>query len=114
MEEVQKCSIFGKLSVVKGEAGESVPTKLQAGLRRNPGFSTFSSVCQVLNGDNVNPPEGIAPEKIPLLKYAPVPSCDVESSFYQIKENECPQKIWKGFPRALCIEITKIVPKGCK
>jgi hypothetical protein len=66
---------------VKGEAGESVSTKLQAVLRRNPGFSTFTSVCQVLNGEDVDPPEDIAAEKIPLLNYAPVTSCDVESSF---------------------------------
>jgi hypothetical protein len=57
-----------KLSVVKWEAGESVSTKLQGVLERNPGFSAFTSVCQVLNGDYVDPPEDIAPEKIPLLK----------------------------------------------
>jgi hypothetical protein len=33
-----------KLSVVKGEAGESVSTKMQAVLKRNSGFSTFISV----------------------------------------------------------------------
>jgi hypothetical protein len=55
------------LSVVKGEAGESVSTKLQAVSKRNPGFSTFTSVCQVLNGDDVDSPEDIAPEKISLL-----------------------------------------------
>jgi hypothetical protein len=33
-----------KLSVVKGEAGESASTMLQAVLKRNPGFSTFTSV----------------------------------------------------------------------
>jgi hypothetical protein len=57
-------------------------------LKRNPGFC----VCQVLNGDNVDVPEDIAPEKIPLLKYAPVKSCDVDSfqptnTFYQTKDN---------------------------
>jgi hypothetical protein len=41
-----------KLSVVKKEAGESVSTKLQALLKRNPGFSSFTSVCQVLNVDS--------------------------------------------------------------
>jgi hypothetical protein len=56
-----------KLGVVKGAAGESVSTMLQA-VTKNPGFSTFTSVCQVLNGDNVDPLEDIAPEKIRLLK----------------------------------------------
>jgi hypothetical protein len=51
-------------------------TKLQAVLKRNPGFSTFTSVCQALSGDDVDPPE-----KIPFLKYAPVTSCDVERCF---------------------------------
>jgi hypothetical protein len=47
-------------------------------LKRNPGFSTFTSVCQVLNGDDVDPPEDTSPENIPLLKYTPVTSCDAE------------------------------------
>jgi hypothetical protein len=55
-----------KLSVVKGEAGDSESTKLQAVLKRNHGFSTFTSVCQVLNGDDVDPTKDVAPEKIPL------------------------------------------------
>jgi hypothetical protein len=74
-----------KLSAVKGEAGESVSTKLQAVLKRNPGFSAFTSVCQVHNGDNVDPPKDIAPEKISFLKYAPVTSCDVERFFSAYK-----------------------------
>jgi hypothetical protein len=79
-----------KLSVVKGEAGESVSNKLQATLKRSPGFSTFTCVCQVLNGDDVDHPEDIAPENIPLLKYAPVTCCDPfkpTNIFYQVKEN---------------------------
>jgi hypothetical protein len=45
---------------------------LQAGRSRVglPGFSTFINVCQILNGDDVDPPEDIAPEKIPLSEYA--------------------------------------------
>jgi hypothetical protein len=38
-----------KLSAVKGEAGESISAELQVVLKRNPGFLTFTSVCQVLN-----------------------------------------------------------------
>jgi hypothetical protein len=53
-----------KFSVVKGEAGESVSTKLQAVLKRNPGFSTFTSVCQV----RCRLPENVVAEKIHLLK----------------------------------------------
>jgi hypothetical protein len=67
MENVQKPSNSVKLSVVEVETGESASTKLQVVLKRNPGFSTFTSVCQVLNGDDVDPSEDIAPEKIPLL-----------------------------------------------
>jgi hypothetical protein len=50
-------------------------------LKRSPGCATFTSVCHVLNEDDVEPPEDIVPEKISLLKYAPVTSCDVECSF---------------------------------
>jgi hypothetical protein len=70
-----------KLNVVKEQASESVSTKLQAVLKINPVFSIFTSVCKVINGDDVDPPEDIAPEKIPLLKYSPVTSCDAERSF---------------------------------
>jgi hypothetical protein len=48
------------------------PTELQAVLKRNPGFSTFTNVSELLNGDYIDSPEDNATEKIPLLKYAPV------------------------------------------
>jgi hypothetical protein len=51
-------------------------------LKRTPGFSTFASVCQVLNGDDIDPHEDIAPEKIPFLK---VTSCDIERYFSAYK-----------------------------
>jgi hypothetical protein len=35
--------------------------------------------------DHVDPPKDTAPEKIPLLKYAPVTSCDAEISFSAYK-----------------------------
>jgi hypothetical protein len=70
---------------VKEEAGESVSTKLQAVLKRNPGFSTLTIVYQVRNGNDVDSPEVIVAEKISLLKYAPVTSCDVERSFSAYK-----------------------------
>jgi hypothetical protein len=40
--------------------------------KRNSGYLIFTGVCQILNGDGVDPPEDIAPEKIPLLKCIPV------------------------------------------
>jgi hypothetical protein len=76
-----------KLSVVKGKAGESVCTKLQAVSKRNLGFLAFTSVCQVHNEDDVDPPEDIAPEKIP----------------YQIKDHD-PRKYEKHSNSVLCIK----------
>jgi hypothetical protein len=35
----------------------------------------------VFNGDDVDPPEVIAPEKMSLLKYAHETSCDAERAF---------------------------------
>jgi hypothetical protein len=70
---------------VKGDAGESVSIMLQAVLKRNPGFLAFTSVCLVFDGDNVDSPEDIAPEKIPLLNYAPTTSCAVERFFSAYK-----------------------------
>jgi hypothetical protein len=69
-----------KLSFVKDEAGESVSIKLQAIIKRNPGFSTITSSCQVHNGE-------IVPEKNPFLKYARVTSSDEERSFSDYKQN---------------------------
>jgi hypothetical protein len=69
---------------------------------RCPGFLSCTSFCQVLDGDSVDLPEVIAPEKMPFLKYAPVMSCDVERSFSAYKhiisdrrQSVVPQKIWK-------------------
>jgi hypothetical protein len=45
----------GKLRVLNGEAGEVVPTKLQAVLKISTGFSTFT-------GDDVNSREHILSE----------------------------------------------------
>jgi hypothetical protein len=59
---------------------------------------------------DVDPHEDTAPENIPLLKYASVTSCDVDiffqptNTFYQKKDNQLPQKIWKRFCE-LCITI---------
>jgi hypothetical protein len=110
-----------KHSVVEGEAGESVSTKLQAVLKRNPGFSTFSSVCQVLNGEDLDSHEDIAPEKISLLKYAPVTSCDVERSFSAYKhilsdrrKSMAPPKYGKDSNCVSCIKKSMIVTKDCK
>jgi hypothetical protein len=62
-----------------------VSTKLQAVLKIKPEFSAFASVCQILHGDDVDPREHIAPEKIPLLKHAPMTFCDVVRSFSAYK-----------------------------
>jgi hypothetical protein len=51
-----------------------VSTKLKAVLQRNTCILTFTSVCKVLIGDNVDPLDDTAPEKIPLLKCVPVTS----------------------------------------
>jgi hypothetical protein len=55
-------------------------------VKSNTGFSTITSVCQVLNGDDVDPAEDIAPEEIPFLKYSPMTSCAVERSFSAHKQ----------------------------
>jgi hypothetical protein len=110
-----------KLSVVKRDAGESVSTMFQAVLKRNPGFLAFTSVCLVLNGDDVDSPEDIAPEKIPLLKYAQVSSCDAERYFSAYKhilpdkrQSVTHRKYGKDSNCILCIKKSMFVPKDCK
>jgi hypothetical protein len=59
--------------------------QLEALLKRNSEISTFTSVCQALNGDDIDPLEDIIPDEIPVLKYVPVTSCDVGRSFAAYK-----------------------------
>jgi hypothetical protein len=114
-------SVSEKHSVVKREAGESVSTQFQAALNRNSGFSIFTSVCQVLNGHDVDSHEDITPEKIPLLKYAPVTFCDVERFFSAYKhilsdrkKSVTHKKYGKDFNCVSCIKKLMIVTKSCK
>jgi hypothetical protein len=90
-------------------------------LKRNPGFSAFTSVCQVINGNNVDPPEDITPEKIPLLKYAPVISCDAERSFSAYKhilsdkrQSRTPENMEKIVTVYRASKNSVIMPKDCK
>jgi hypothetical protein len=106
---------------VKREAGESASSEFKAVLNRNSGFSIFTSVCQVLNGHDVDSHEDITAEKIPLLKYAPVTSCDVERFFSAYKrilsdrrKSVTHKKYGKDFNCVSCIKILIIVTKNCK
>lgn len=75
------------LSVAKGEVGERVSTKLQVLFKKKLWvFNIYHCLSStVLNEDDVFAPENITPEKIPLLKYEPVTSCDAESNFFSLK-----------------------------
>lgn len=70
-----------KLNAVQGEVGDKVSTKLNAVLNRNPGYSTLHTIYRICNGETVESIENILPSTIPLYKYAPVTTCDVERSF---------------------------------
>jgi hypothetical protein len=52
---------------------------------KETGFSTFTICYQILNGDDIDSPEDIAPERIPLLKYVSETSCNVEISISACK-----------------------------
>ena len=70
-----------KVSVVPGEVGSVVSTKMQSVLNKNPGYPTLVTLSRLFNGENVEPPKSIIPSRIPLYKYAPLTSCEVERSF---------------------------------
>jgi hypothetical protein len=58
-------------------------------LERNPGFLTFTTVCLILrDGDDVDLPKDVAPEKISLLKYAPVTAFDVIPQSFLAKDSQ--------------------------
>lgn len=62
-----------------GEKAEQIRAKFQFIVSNNPGIETIAQFCQILSGEHVNC--DISPNLIPLYKYAPLTSCDVERSF---------------------------------
>jgi hypothetical protein len=113
---------FGSLPEnIKQSETQGLPLQeTTAMLKRNPGFSTFISVCQILKRDDVNPPEDIAHKEIPLLKYTPVTSCDAERSFSAYKHipSDKRQPVTPENMENILImyyaSISMIVPKDCK
>jgi hypothetical protein len=49
-----------KLIAVRGETDGKVCRKYQAALKRNPGYSTFVAVCNILDGEDTDPPEVVS------------------------------------------------------
>jgi hypothetical protein len=56
-----------KLGAVRGEIGDKIYRKFQAVLKKNPGYSTFMTVCKILDTEDTDPPEDISPGKFHLL-----------------------------------------------
>ena len=78
---------------MQGEVGDKVSTKLNAVLNRKPGYSTLHTIYCICNGETVESIENILPSTIPLYKYAPVMTCDVERSFSIYKNTLRPKTV---------------------
>mgnify|MGYP000462808231 CR=1 FL=1 len=57
-----------KVSVVPGEVGGVVSTKLQSVLNKNPGYSNLLTLSRIFNGETVEPPENIIASTPPSLQ----------------------------------------------
>jgi hypothetical protein len=73
-----------QLGAVRGEIGEKVHRKFPAVRGRHPGYSTLQSVCKIMSGEEDDLPD-FSLEKVHLLKFAPVTSCDIERPFSAYK-----------------------------
>lgn len=80
------------LEVAAGETGEQIRQKFYDVVWKNPGIPTISKIGKILDGQN-NDDFDMLPNLIPLYKYAPLTSCDVERSFSVYKtiltDNRC-------------------------
>ena len=74
------------VSVVPGEVGGVVSTKLQSLLNNNPGYSNLVILSCLFSGEIVESPENSITSTIPLYKYAELTSCEVER-FFSIYKN---------------------------
>jgi hypothetical protein len=96
-----------KLSAVQGETGKKVYRKFQAVLKRNPDYSTFIAVRRIFEGEDTDPPEDISPGKCHILKFVPVTSSGVETSFSAYK------RILSDRPRSMAVENIKYLVVHC-
>ena len=75
-----------------GELAEVFRKKFEDVLAKNPDFAKICQIGQILSGEPINDFD-ISPNLIPLFKYAPLTSCDVERSFsvYKsvLRDNRC-------------------------
>ena len=68
------------LEAATGPCGEIVRKKFYEVLQKNPDLETIKKIGRVISGEIVDDLQ-ISPTLIPLYKFAPLTSCDVERSF---------------------------------
>ncbi|KAJ4447686.1 hypothetical protein ANN_09694 [Periplaneta americana] len=71
-----------------GEVGKMVASKLKRVLEKNAGFNKLCRISKVLSGDVLDTSDikqELTPNNLVYLKYAPIVSSDVESSFCMYK-----------------------------
>lgn len=74
-----------QLKEAPGKIAKIVAERLDALLKKNPGYSDLVQISKILSGDTNTKPNKIQTTDVPDFKYAPVTSCDVERSFSAYK-----------------------------
>jgi hypothetical protein len=72
------------LEASTGECGQKVREKFYEVLKKNPDLETIKKIAKVISGEIVDDLQ-MSPTLIPLYKFAPLTSCDVERSFSAYK-----------------------------
>ena len=70
-----------KLAVVPGDIGQRVRNKLHDVLKRNPGYKALLQLNNYLSGCGTELPDQVSPSLVPIFKFAPTTSVDVERTF---------------------------------
>lgn len=73
------------LNAVPGETGEKVKSKLDAVLDSNPGLKKIQSINEYLSGITTSLPDECSEQSVPVYKYCPITSVEVERSFSAYK-----------------------------
>ena len=77
--------VTSSLNSTPGEIGENIKRKVEMVLNSNPGLNKIQSISQYLCGVRVSLPEKCSESLVPVYKYCPITSVDVERSFSAYK-----------------------------
>ena len=76
--------VTSSLNFTPGEIGGKIKRKVKMVLDSNPELKKIQSISQYLCGVRVSLPEGCSESLVPVYKYCPITSVDVEKFFFYL------------------------------